>query len=118
MTDVATVALPDVAPAPPAPVKKGVSPWQKWGMILIAPYVVVFLVFVLYPIGYGLWLARHPQSYTKLFDDPIFARSVINTIAFVIIGINLKMIVALVLSGFFVQQRTWIKWLSLLFILP
>jgi multiple sugar transport system permease protein len=71
-----------------------------------------------YPVGYGLWLARHPASYVALFDDPIFARSVINTIAFVIIGINLKMIVALVLSGFFIQARTWIKWLSFLFILP
>ena len=28
------------------------------------------------------------------------------------------MIVALFLSGFFVQTRTWIKWLSLVFILP
>jgi multiple sugar transport system permease protein len=28
------------------------------------------------------------------------------------------MVVALILSGFFVQTRTWIKWLSLLFILP
>ena len=94
------------------------SPWQKWGLILLAPYVVVFLVFVLYPVGYGLWLARHPVSYEKLFDDPIFLRSVVNTLAFVIIGINLKMVVALVLSGFFVTARTWIKWLSLLFILP
>jgi multiple sugar transport system permease protein len=37
---------------------------------------------------------------------------------FLIIGINLKMVVALFLSGFFVQARWWIKWLSLLFILP
>ncbi len=94
------------------------SPWQKWGLILLTPYVVVFLVFVLYPVGYGLWLARHPVSYEKLFDDPIFLRSVFNTLAFVIIGINLKMVVALVLSGFFVTARTWIKWMSLLFILP
>jgi multiple sugar transport system permease protein len=72
----------------------------------------------MFPVGYGLWLARHPYSYEKLFDDPIFARSVVNTLAFLIIGINLKMIVALMLSGFFVQARTWIKWLSLLFILP
>src|SRR6185295_3344403 len=97
---------------------KGMSPSQKWGLILIAPYVVVFLVFVLYPVGYGLWLARHPHSYAKLFDDPIFARSVINTLAFVILAINLKMIVALMLSGFFIQPQRWIKWLSLLFILP
>ncbi len=118
----ATIALPEVQRAPQGvpsgPAKIGLSPWQKWGMILIAPYVLVFLVFVLYPVGYGLWLARHPESYVKLVDDPIFARSVINTLVFLIIGINLKMIVALFLSGFFVQARTWIKWLSLVFILP
>ena len=34
------------------------------------------------------------------------------------IAINIKMVIALLLSGFFVQARTWIKWLSLLFILP
>ena len=113
-----TLALPDVQRLPPSPAKKGLSPWQKWGLILLTPYVVVFLVFVLYPVGYGLWLARHPVSYEKLFDDPIFLRSVFNTLAFVIIGINFKMIVALILSGFFVTARTWIKWLSLLFILP
>jgi multiple sugar transport system permease protein len=85
---------------------------------MIAPYVLVFLVFVLYPVGYGLWLARHPASYVKLVDDPIFARSVVNTLFFLIVGINLKMMVALFLSGFFVQARTWIRWLSLVFILP
>ena len=113
-----TIALPNAQPAPTGSPKKGLSPWQKWGMILIAPYAVIFLVFVMYPVGYGLWLARHPESYVKLFDDPVFARSLGNTLAFVIIGINVKMIVALVLSGFFIQARTWIKWLSLLFILP
>ena len=38
--------------------------------------------------------------------------------AFLVIGINFKMLVALALSGFFVQTRWWIKGLSLLFILP
>jgi multiple sugar transport system permease protein len=113
----ATIALPEIQRAP-GPGRTGMSAWQKWGMILIAPYVVVFLVFVLYPVGYGLWLARHPESYVKLVDDPIFGRAIINTLVFLIVGINLKMIVALFLSGFFVQARTWIKWLSLLFILP
>ena len=114
----ASIALPDVQPVPAGPAKRGLSPWQKWGMILIAPYAIVYLVFVLYPVGYGLWLARHPESYVRLVEDPIFERAVLNTLFFVIVGINLKMVVALVLSGFFVQTRTWIKWLSLLFILP
>ena len=98
--------------------KKRLSTWQVWGLILITPYLLVFLVFVLYPVLYGLWLARHPASYEKLFEDPVFLRSVANTAVFLVIGINIKMAIALFLSGFFVQARTWIKWLSLLFILP
>ena len=58
------------------------SAWQVWGAILIAPYVLVFLLFVLYPVGYGFWLARAPQSYVELFDDPIFMRSIVNTLMF------------------------------------
>jgi multiple sugar transport system permease protein len=85
---------------------------------MVAPYVLIFAIFVLYPVGYGLWLARHPASYVKLAEDPVFLRSVANTLVFLVIGINLKMGVALVLSGFFVRTQTWIKWLSLLFILP
>src|SRR5216684_7782049 len=91
---------------------------QFWGVVLVAPYVLVFLVFVLYPVCYGFWIARHPASYVHLFDDPIFARSVANTLVFLIVGINLKMAVALLLSSFFVQARRWIRWLSVLFILP
>ncbi len=100
------------------PARARMSPAQAWGLILIAPYIVVFAVFVLYPVCYGFWLARNPATYVKLFDDPIFPRSVLNTLFFLIVGINLKMIVALALSGFFVVERVWIRWLSLLFILP
>jgi multiple sugar transport system permease protein len=105
------------APALPA-MRRPRDRWQFWGRMLVLPYVLVFLVFVLYPVGYGLWLARHPSSYVKLFEDPIFFRSVINTLIFLIVAINIKMVIALVLSGFFVVQRWWIKILSLIFILP
>ncbi len=96
----------------------GLSPAQFWGLLLIAPYVLVFLVFVLYPVLYGFWLARAPHSYVELFNDPIFLRSLRNTLLFLIIGINLKMIIALFLSGFFIESRAWIRWLSVLFIVP
>ena len=98
--------------------RRGGDRWQFWGRMFVLPYVLVFLVFVLYPVGYGLWLARHPQSYVKLFEDPIFFRTVVNTIIFLVVAINIKMVIALVLSGFFVQQRWWIKVISLIFILP
>src|SRR3954465_15159023 len=113
-----TLALRELEPGAPAKTRRRWSPWQVWGFIMLAPYVLVFLFFVLYPVGYGLWTARHPQSYEHLFEDPIFLRSVANTLVFLLVGVNLKMLMALVLSGFFVQQRLWIRWLSLLFILP
>lgn len=86
--------------------------------MLVLPYLVVFVVFVLYPVGYGLWLARDPDSYRRLAEDPIFFRTAINTIVFLVLAINLKMVVALGLSGFFVQSRWWIKILAAIFILP
>jgi multiple sugar transport system permease protein len=103
---------------PVGPAKKRLSPWQAWALIFVVPYVLIFAVFVLYPVGYGLWLARHPSSYVRLAADPVFLRTVVNTLIFLVVGINLKMAVALFLSGFFVHTRWWIKWLSLLFILP
>jgi len=98
--------------------RRGGDRWQFWGRMFVLPYVLVFLVFVLYPVGYGLWLARHPQSYVKLFEDPIFFSSVVNTLVFLVVAINIKMVIAMVLSGFFVTERWWIKIMSLIFILP
>ena len=113
-----TLAAPVEATTAPAGPRRRVSPWQFWGGVLIAPYIAIFVVFVLYPVGYGFWLARHPASYAHLFDDPIFASSVVNTLVFLGVAINVKMALALWLSGFFANTRPWIRWLSVLFILP
>jgi multiple sugar transport system permease protein len=112
-----TISASDSAQAG-APLSARLSPPQIWGIVLLTPYLLVFLAFVLYPVCYGLWLARQPSSYVALFNDPIFARAAVNTLIFLVIGINLKMLIALFLSGFFVQERRWIRWLSVLFILP
>jgi multiple sugar transport system permease protein len=114
----ATMTLSPDDTVPRGPLSARLSTPQVWGFVLLAPYVLVFLAFVLYPVGYGLWLARHPASYVTLTNDPIFARAAVNTLIFLVVGINLKMLVALFLSGFFIQSRSWIKWLSVLFILP
>jgi multiple sugar transport system permease protein len=106
------------AVAASGPARRGLSSWEFWGRALVLPYLAVFVVFVLYPVGYGLWLARNPQSYVKLFDDPIFFRTAVNTVVFLLVAVNLKMVIALGLSGFFVQTRWWIKVTSLIFILP
>lgn len=113
-----SAAIPIESTALPPARRRATTSWQFWGRMLVVPYLVVFVVFVLYPVGYGLWLARHPQSYVALVHDPIFFRTAINTLIFIVVAINLKMIVALLLSGFFVNERWWIKALSVLFILP
>jgi multiple sugar transport system permease protein len=116
MSSTATAVAGAGAGAAPGAARPG--RWQFWGRLMVVPYLLVFLVFVLYPVGYGLWLARHPASYSKLFEDPIFFRTAINTVVFLVVAINVKMLVALVLSGFFVQSRWWIKILAGIFILP
>ncbi|MBU3647916.1 MAG: sugar ABC transporter permease [Limnohabitans sp.] len=107
-----------VAPLASSPPTSRLSSWDFWGRIMVVPYILVFLIFVLYPVCYGLWLARHPQSYVDLFNDPIFFRSAVNTFVFLVVAINLKMMVALALSGFFVLERWWVKIVAALFILP
>jgi multiple sugar transport system permease protein len=110
-----TTQVAHLPPVPPAP---RLTAWEFWGRILVVPYILIFAIFVLYPVGYGLWLARHPQSYVDLFNDPIFFRSAVNTLVFLVVAINIKMMVALALSGFFVMERWWIKIVSAIFILP
>ncbi|MEO5670924.1 MAG: sugar ABC transporter permease [Ramlibacter sp.] len=105
-------------PLESAPASKPVRSWEFWGRVMVVPYLLIFAIFVVYPVGYGLWLARHPESYVKLFADPIFFRTAINTVVFLVVAINIKMVLAMILSGFFVQSRWWIKVLSVLFIIP
>ena len=92
--------------------------WNTVGWALVTPYVLVFLIFVLYPVAYGLYLARDPQSYIKLWHDPVFFNAVINTLLFLVVVVNIKFVLALFLSGFFVHDRKWIRILSVIFILP
>jgi multiple sugar transport system permease protein len=112
-----TISASDHA-VPGTPRTPRLSAPQVWGIVMIAPYLLVFAAFVVYPVCYGFWLARSPSNYVALYNDPIFARAAINTLIFLLIGINIKMLIALFLSGFFVEQRGWIKWLSVIFILP
>jgi multiple sugar transport system permease protein len=89
-----------------------------WAFAFLLPYVAVFLVFVAYPIGYGLWMGSDPALYADLATDPRFLGTVVNTLLFVGIGVNLKMFLAFLLSGFFNNENRWIKALLVLFLLP
>jgi multiple sugar transport system permease protein len=89
-----------------------------WGALFVVPYIAIFLLFVVYPVVYGLWLGSGPASYVKLFGDPLYLRTVWNTLLFLIVGVNVKMFLALLLSSYFHQNYRWVKWLFLIYILP
>ena len=89
-----------------------------WTLAFVVPYVVVFIAFVVYPVARGLWMARDPSLYRALLADPLYARTVVNTALYVGLGVNVKMFLALLLSGFFMRRRWWIRALLPVFMLP
>ena len=66
----------------------------------------------------GSGSAASRQLYADLFADPRYLTAVINTLIYVGVGVNLKMGLAFLLSGFFMRKRWWIKALLVVFILP
>jgi multiple sugar transport system permease protein len=89
-----------------------------WAIAFVAPYAVVFVAFVVCPVGYALWMAGNPSLYADLIADPLYLPTVVNTLLFVGLGVNVKMFLALLLSGFFMRRRWWIKALLVIYILP
>src|SRR5262249_16853453 len=59
-----------------------------------------------------------PELYFELMSEPIYQRTVVNTILYLAIGVNLKMFGALMMSGFFMRRGWWVKGLLLVYVLP
>jgi multiple sugar transport system permease protein len=89
-----------------------------WAIAFCIPYVGVFIAFVVFPVLYGLWLGHAPSLYVELFNDQIYQQTVVNTIIYLVVGVNLKMFLALLLSGFFMRKGWWVKGLLMVFVLP
>ena len=89
-----------------------------WAVAFVVPYLAVFVTFVAYPVVYGLWMGSDPSLYPQLFADPVYQDTVVNTVLYLALGVNVKMFLALLLSGFFMRPGWWMKALLLLFVLP
>ncbi len=78
--------------------------------ILVAPYLLFFLVFVLFPVGFSFYLTFHKwniispmeysglDNYARMLNDRLFWQSLKNTIWFLVIHIPLQIVVALGLA--------------------
>lgn len=90
----------------------------RWAIAFVLPYAAVFLGFVIYPFGYALWMASKPSLFTDLIEDRSYLTALVNTLLFVGIGVNVKMFLALLLSGFFLRPHWWIRAILAIYVLP
>jgi multiple sugar transport system permease protein len=89
-----------------------------WAIAFVVPYGAIFAAFVIYPVLFGLWMGSDPASYALLFTDPLYLTTAINTLLFVAIGVNVKMFLALLLSGFFMSRSWWVRSLLAIYLIP
>ncbi len=82
------------------------------------PYVAIFLAFMAYPLGFGIWMGSDPELYRTLFADPIYLQAAANTAIYVGVTVNAKMLLALLLSGLFMRPGWPYKLLLGIFVLP
>src|SRR5437016_10267249 len=88
------------------------------GFLFTAPLLVLFAAFVIYPMAFGVWYALDADSYRALFSDPTFRQTVVNTLWYVGFAVNVKLVLALLLSGILDFQFAWIRVLAALFLIP
>jgi len=89
-----------------------------WAVAFIIPYVGVLLVFAVFPIAYGFWMASDPALYVTLFSSDEYVEALVSTALYVGIGANASVFLALLLSGFFMRRGWWVKALLVLSMLP
>jgi len=95
--------------------------WRKKtliGLVFCAPLILIFLVLVIYPMLYEIYLGLDRTIYASIFSDPIFIQTLWNTVLFVGLAVNVKMFLALTLSGLFNMDHWLVRILAGVFLLP
>src|SRR5262245_29594405 len=82
---------------------------DTWAFAFVSPFVAGCLTFVSYLVVYGLRMGSDTSLYRNLFADPIYHSTVVNTMLYLALCVNVKMFLALLLSGFFMRPGWWMK---------
>ncbi|WP_104104188.1 carbohydrate ABC transporter permease [Arthrobacter sp. 08Y14] len=106
---------------PPAVLKRGTSLERKtarFGWVFLAPFAVVFLVFLVLPLGYAFWMSLHTNTlaggeqfaglanYTKAFTDQRFLSGMTRVAGFALVFVPLQIGLALVFALILDDVRT------------
>lgn len=102
-----------------------------WGVLLLVPVLVFFLVFQYYPIlksivisftEYGLLRRQTPfvgvTHYIRQFQDPLFLSALWNTVVFVIFAVGIGFVAALGLSVLVERTGRWAKFYRAVYFIP
>lgn len=102
----------------------------KWGLLMVTPYIIHFLVFVFGSLLASLYFSfseydilNPPKwtgldNYTKLLNEPVFWRALWNTVYFTILFVPLQTFFALVLAVALNQKLRALKLFRLAHFLP
>jgi len=88
------------------------------GLLFSLPLILLFLAFVVYPLYFEVTQALDRYTYEVLFNDPIYVQTIVNTLVYVGIAVNLKLFLALLLSGVLDDDSRSTRFLSAIFLLP
>ena len=92
-----------------------------YALALSLPFIFIFLLFIIYPLLISVeLLSSNLEPYSKLFSDQIYLQALTNTLIFVGIAVPVKMILALILSGFlsYYNRISIVRVLNVLYLLP
>jgi multiple sugar transport system permease protein len=89
-----------------------------YGYLFSLPLIVLFLLFVVYPLYFEVTQALDPYTYKVLFSDPIYVQTIVNTLVYVGVAVNVKLFLALLLSGVLQSEGPGVRFLSAIFLLP
>jgi len=100
------------------------------GYLFILPQVLLFLLFIVYPIMEGVRLSMYKVQYQKetfvgldnyvtLFNDPVFFKSIVNTVVFVVFIVLLTVAFALfVASSVFDKNAKYVSFIRGSYYIP
>lgn len=96
-----------------------------YGYIFTLPYILIFLVFNLYPLIYTFYLSFTDatimsekysfvgfENYKKLFEDDFFTKSVVNTWKIWLANFIPQLLIAMILSVWFLNERLKIRYIG------
>lgn len=102
------------------------STWQAvkrnlWPYIFISPFYILYAVFGIFPLFYGLWLSLHSwdgispmewvgaENYSTLLFDDIWWKAIYNTIWLFVFGTVPQLTIALILAFIINSPHIWGK---------